>query len=154
MNFKQLQSILNLPNFINLYKFIKRFLLLKYYNKKKIILRNSFQTELLLKSISKKPIDFEKIHSIFFDKQIFAYEDKTKKEEIIKYLKQNCYPEVKKYIENADKIIKKEFWIFEKHYIFKNNINWHYSFFNDINWKLEKSEKIDINPDTQEIDVQ
>ncbi|MFX0104114.1 MAG: alginate lyase family protein [Candidatus Hodarchaeota archaeon] len=70
---------------------------------------------------------------------------------IIEYLKENCKKSIDKYLASANKVIQKDFSIFEKKYRFKNDIDWHYTFFKDISWNLDYFKDIKINP--KDIDV-
>ncbi|MFX1320919.1 MAG: alginate lyase family protein [Promethearchaeota archaeon] len=96
---------------------------------------------------------YVQIRESFFNNQLFAYSNKNEKEKIIEYLNYNCNEEISNYLHYADKIINREFNIFEITYKFQEKINWHYSFFNDFSWQLQKSENIDIRPQNQEVDV-
>lgn len=155
MNLKKIINNFNYFNFINFYKqeLLNKLLLFKYYNKKRIILRNSFHSDFLLEDFFKKSLNFEKLRNIFFNKQLFAYAYNLEKEKIIEYLKENCAIDIRNYIEYADKIIRKELSIFEKTYRFKNKLDWYYSFLDNFKWILEKSENINIRPNIKEIDV-
>ncbi len=142
-------------NIINMIKFsknyiIKQKLLLKNF-KKKCLIRNTYLSDILLLKFLSDSFKYEEIRNIFFNKNLFAYSNINEKEKIIEILNQNCSVDVKKYIEYADNIIRKEFSIFEINYKFKNHINWHYSFFEGYYWELKKSEKINIRPN--KIDV-
>ena len=141
-------------NFINFYKqsLLKIFF---YFNnkKKKEILRNSILSNFLLKKFFRDLLNFERLRTIFFNKNIFAYSNDAEKEEIIKQLNNNHSEQIKQYIEMAERVINKEFSVFDKNYLFKNRINWNYGFFNNFYWELKNSEKIDLYPKDVEVDV-
>lgn len=148
-----IKKIFNYFNYTTLTKYVNRYLLLKFKNKKRIILSNSHQSDRLLHKFFKKSLDFEKIREIFFNIDLFPYSVNSEKERIIQILKNDFEEESKKYIEIADKIINKEFYVFEKYHKFDNVIHWQFSFFNHYYWPLKKSHKIDIRPKGIEVDV-
>ena len=115
-------------------------------------LRNSFKSDSFYHDNFNISLNFKRLRESFFNRNLFAYSNSSEKEKIMEYLNENCSSIIKKYIESANKILEKEFSIFEKKYKFKNKINWNYSFFKDFNWNLEQSEKINIRP-RKNIDV-
>ena len=138
--------------FRKVYRLIQKFVFFKYYNKKREIIRNSYLFDRIFKKVFGSLRNAE-IRESFFNNQLFAYSNKNEKEKIIEYLNYYCIEEIKNYLNFANKIINKEFNIFEKTYKFKEEVDWHYSFFNNFSWPLQKSEKIDIRPKSQEVDV-
>lgn len=132
---------------------IKNLLLFKVNKKRRIILRNSYKSKSFFDDVFKCKLNFNELRKFFFNRNLFAYSNNSEKEKIIKIINENCHSSIKKYLEYANRIISKDFFIFEKKYKFKNKINWHYSFFNDFYWSLKNSEKIDIHPKGKEIDV-
>lgn len=154
MNFRKILNLFNYYNLVNYYKTILlKLLLSKFYNKRKIILRNSHHSVLFLKKIIQKKIDYEDSRKIFFNKNLFAYANDYEKEMIIKWLVEHRKDFVNKYIQLADDVIKKEFSIFEKTHRFEGEINWHYSFFDEFYWSLKDSYKMIIRPKKMEVDV-
>lgn len=137
---------------INRYYQKRNQLFFRVYNKKKIKLRNSFKSDSFYHDNFNISLNFKRLRESFFNRNLFAYSNSSEKEKIMEYLNENCSSIIKKYIECANKILEKEFSIFEKKYKFKNKINWNYSFFKDFNWNLEQSEKINIRP-RKNIDV-
>ena len=123
-------------NIFDLINFLKNKLISIIYFKKRRLIRYSFQSDIYLKKYFPHYLNIEEIRHIFFDKQLFAYSNLNEKPKIIEILKQNCTIKSKNYIEYADKIIRKEFLIFEKEYKFKNKINWNFSFFNNFYWMI------------------
>lgn len=155
MNFRKSLRILNYFNFINFYRYnkIDKLIFSKYYQKKRRILQNSNLSKLFLKRFFKKPSNIEKFRTTFFNKNIFAYSNNVGRENIVNYLNKTHPNTVKKYIEYADSIIRREFVIFEKKFKFNKQINWNYSFFDDYLWPFKKSDDIDIRPKSKIIDV-
>jgi len=153
-NFTNIRKKFTYFNFVNFYKFlIKDLLFFKFYNKKRAIIRNSYRNDTFLTDFFRKTLDYVKIKDAFFNKNIFAYSNIKKKPNIIEILKENCSTEIKTYIKYANKIIEKDFSIFEKKYKFENDINWFFSFFNDFKWKLGESERINLYAKDIEVDV-
>jgi len=150
---KNLKKI-NYFNLINIYKEeIRKKLYFKYYNKKRTKLRNSYLSDTLLKEFFKKTLNYKKFRKIFFNKNFFAYSNRNEEKRIIEILNQNCSEEIEEYINYANKILMKEFSIFEKVYKPDNRINWHHSFFDNFTWKFDKSENIEIYPKNRKVDV-
>lgn len=146
-NFPKSSNLINFRIFlIDKYFQIKNRLFFKLYYKKKIILRNSYKSDSFFFDLFKDKINFKKLREILFDRNLFAYSNPSEKDDIIKYLNENCSSTIKKYIKYANKIVNKEFSIFEKKHKFENEINWSYGFFNNFYWNLEQSEKINIRP--------
>lgn len=154
--FKISKYYFNFYNFFSNYrKNLANNLILKYYfNKKRSNIRNSYFSDKLIKDFFKNDLNFNNLRSVYFNKNIFIYSDKNERKKIIELLKQNCFDEIKKYIEYAETIIRKEFSIFDKRHNFKNKIDWHYSYFEDYQWRKSKeSEKINIHPKNKLVDV-
>ncbi len=87
--------------------------------KKREILRGSYFSDSLLENFFKKLLNYEELRTIFFKKNIFAYNDDDEKEKILECLNKHCSNKIKQYINLACKVINKEFTIFEKDYQFK-----------------------------------
>ncbi len=157
MKIKNLVKLFNYFYFINFLRQnsyqIKNLLFFKAYNKKRIILRNSFKSKSFFNDIFNIPLKIKRLRKIFFNKNLFSYSNNSEKKKIIRLLKENCPTTIKKYLEYANKILNKEFSIFEKNYKFNNEINWHYSFFDNYIWRLEKSENINVRPKNKSVDV-
>ena len=155
MNLKVIFKIFNFIKLMNLYGYnlTKKFLFSKYYKKKKIILQNSHSSDSLFKRFFGKNLNFESMRQIFFDNNLFAYSDHSEKKFIRTLLKEKCSEEINQYIGVANKIIKKQFYFFEKKFRFNKQINWHYSFYADYSWPLNDSEQIEIRPKNIEVDV-
>ncbi|TKJ24116.1 MAG: hypothetical protein CEE43_00095 [Promethearchaeota archaeon Loki_b32] len=153
MNFLRARKSLNISKIIEkIENKIRKILLFKYYNKKREIIRKSgISDEFFWRMLGSPKIS--DIRNLFFNNNIFAYSNKEEKEKIIECLKNNCSREINDYLNFADKVIRKEFDIFEKTHIFDEKIDWHYSFFNGFRWKLQKSEKMDIRPKDKQVDV-
>ena len=117
-----------------------------FFNKNKLYLRNSSKSNDIFKKKIGQDLDIDELRSVFFNKEIFGYSNSREKSKIIEELNHNHLSSINKCIKLANQIISKEFIIFEKKHKFKDKIDWHYSFFGDFRWKLEKSDKIDINP--------
>ena len=133
-------------------KIFRDFIFFKYYNKKKEIIRNSvIFNELFLRVFG--TLKITEIRTIFYDSQLFAYSKKNEKEKIIIYLQNNCSKEIENYLNYANKIMGKEFNIFERTHVFEGKVNWHYSFFNNFVWEFKKSEKIKKRPQNKKVDV-
>lgn len=154
MKFLDYAKHFKIPNLINFSKnFLKNKLISIRYFKKRHLIREISQSEVSLKKYIPSNLNIEKLRNIFFNKQLFAYSNLSEKPKIIEFLKQECAIKSNNYIKYADKIIEREFSIFEKKIKFKNKINWHFSLLNNFYWKLEKSEKIDIRPRDKGLDV-
>ncbi len=153
MNFLRARKSLNISKIIEkIENKTRKILLFKYYNKKREIIRKSgISGEFFWRMLGSPKIT--DIRNLFFNNKIFAYSNKEEKENIIEYLKDNCSREINNCINYADKVIRKEFDIFEKTHLFEKKINWHYSFNNHFIWKLQKSEKMDIRPKYKQVDV-
>ena len=152
-----IRNIFNNFNYITFNNFYKPLFLNYIFSfkirKKREILRQAYLSNSLLDNFFKKPIDYEKLRMIFYNKDIFAYIHDTERDEIIEYLNKNHANQIKEYIKSADKVIKREFTIFEKNYKFEKSIQWNYGFFDDFYWNFKKSESIDIYPKNIETDV-
>ena len=113
MTFLGVRKSLNI--FLNIEKIkskIREILFFKYYNKKREIIREScISDKLFCRMLGSSKIS--DIRNIFFNNNIFAYTNKDEREKIIECLKNNCSSEISDYINLADKVIIKEFDIFE-----------------------------------------
>ena len=88
---------------------VRNYLLSKFYNKKREILRNSNLSNKLFKKIYRSQ-EIAEIRNIFYTNHLFPYSNNNEKEKIIECLNHTCLEDIKKYLNNADKIIKKEFF--------------------------------------------
>ncbi|MBY9020952.1 MAG: hypothetical protein KGD67_07830, partial [Candidatus Lokiarchaeota archaeon] len=114
-----------------------------FFNKNKAYLRNSSQSDEILKRNFGKNLDYDEFRRVFFDKKIFSYSRSGEKSKIVEALNQG---HINSNIKFANQIISREFIIFEKKYKFKKKIDWHHSFFGDFRWNLERSDKMNIKP--------
>jgi len=133
-----------LPNL--LYKKIRKLIFYKYYNKKKIILKNSYKSNTLIYKFFGKKLNFKDLCNDFFDESFFSYPKMNEKQKIISLIKKRHPLECKNYIDHAEDLLNNNYKVFEKTHNFKKKIDWHYSFFNDYFWDIKPSEKISIRP--------
>jgi len=153
---------MNLLDFFNLFdisrfkrkinKIFQKFVFFKYHNKKREVIRNSFVSDKLFKNIFRS-LKITEIRRLFFNNRLFAFSNKNEKAKIIGYLNHYCNREIKDYLHYANRIINKEFDIFDITHRFKEKVDWHYSFFNDFSWLMQKSEVMDKRPKNMDIDV-
>jgi len=129
-----------LPNL--LHQILRRIIFSKFYKKKKIILKNSYNSEKFFGNFFKGKLDFQYICNDFFAKTFFSYPILSEKKKIISLLKELNDNEIRSYIDYADEIIDNKFKIFEKNHHFRNDIDWHFSFFGDYSFDINASEKL------------
>ena len=152
-----IKKFLNFFNFFKLvnyyqYNLFYRKLFLNYYNKKKLILKNSYSKDSLLNRYFKKSLDINKFRASFFESNLFPYCNLLEKEELIRLLKTYCSDYIKDYLNHAEKILNKEVQIFDKNVKFSKKINWFFGFKDTFNWPIIACEKINIRP-LENIDV-
>jgi len=148
MDFKKILNLFKYINFVNYYKesLIYRFLLTKYYYKKRILLKNSHLNDLLKNKHFKNSFNIDEFRKSFFKSDLFPYSRLSEKEELIHIIKRNCNKQMKAFIEYADKVLNNEFKIFEKNVNFDKKIKWFFGFYNNYLWPFKDSEKINIRP--------
>jgi len=136
------------------FELIRKKLYTHSIKKRKQLLLNSFYNSSLLQEFFGKKIDYDYFKKIFFNKQKeFAYWNSEQKNEIVVLLKREYIKQVSELLEQASKILKKEFKIFDLSIQFDSDIDWHYSFYKDINWELIPSDLIKIYDDHGKKDV-
>ncbi|GAG83564.1 unnamed protein product, partial [marine sediment metagenome] len=88
----------------------------------------------------------ESIKKIFSKHKFFAYTNLSEEKEFIISLINKEFPNFeKKVLREANKILNKQFKIFEKDYQFENDILWNYSFFKSIFWPSLHVSNINIH---------
>lgn len=83
MKIKNLVKLFNYFYFVNFLRQnsyqIKNFLLFKAYNKKRIILRNSFKSKSFFNDIFNIPLNIKSLRKTFFNKNLFSYSNNSEK---------------------------------------------------------------------------
>jgi len=153
MKFNINRERIKIQNLFELFKntLKSRFNKIKNFKRKRLI-KYSFYSGAHLKKYFPLSFNMEKLRDIFFEKNLFSYIDLNQKDKIIELLNKECSTIVQKYVDSAEAIINKNFFIFEKP-ISKSFFNWHKSFFGDYIWKKIPSDLINIYPADQKIDV-
>ena len=151
--FRKYVNLNHLINHIIKEKVLRKYIYFKYHQKKRTLIRNSYNSNNLIYKLLGNNINPEQIRKIFFNKKLFPFSSNTNHKEITNYIKKNFSEELNTYLNVSDNVINKKFPIFGKDFYSDNQIDWQYSFFNNFKWKLERSEKLEIRPKNKKIDV-